>query len=138
MSLINNKKNTINKIKSLYIILLAISFIVSLFIFLFSDIIIRLIFGNEFIDAVILLKIMSPLPIFFTTNLVFGVLWAVPNKFDIKILNILIIVNIVNILFVILLFNFFELKAPSFSIILGEFLLGLYFFYLFYKTKDNK
>jgi len=134
-SLSEDKNKTINKLQSIYFILLLISIFISFFIFIFAGLVIDLFFGNQFSDSIILLKIMSPLPLFYVTSCVFGNLWAVPNCFDNKILKILIFVNIVNIVIILLLFDSFGLKLASFSIVLGECILGFYFLYLFCKTK---
>lgn len=133
----NDRENAIIKINNLSLLLIPGSALLTIIIFFSSELIINFLFGTNFEKSILLLKIMSPLPIFFTLNIIFGFLWVIPNKFDRKVLKILLIANLFNISFIMSTYYLLGLNAPSISIVICELLIGSYFLYI-YQTKKIK
>jgi PST family polysaccharide transporter len=69
----NDKMSALIFMKKLTIIITFAMSILSGFIFLFSDFIVNLILGDQFLGAAILLKIMSPLPLIIALSNILGI-----------------------------------------------------------------
>jgi len=65
-------------IKKLFIIETCIGIIMSLLLFIFSDSIIKVFLGNEFLYSINILKILSPLPFIISISTIFGIQIMIP------------------------------------------------------------
>ncbi len=65
-------KNTLKSMKKILIVLGGFTLVISLFVFIFADLIVFTIFGDEFVDSIIIVKIMSILPFTYALTNIFG------------------------------------------------------------------
>lgn len=68
-----DKNSALDFVKKFTKIIIFVMSLLSVFIFFFADLIVNLILGNKFSDAVILLKIMSPLPLIVALSNILGI-----------------------------------------------------------------
>lgn len=122
------------KIKKAIKIMLVLTIIPSLIIFTFSKIIILKIFGLEFKDAIITLRIMSFIPVIIGLSNIYGIQGLINLKKD-KIINIItgtgaVLCIILNIIFI----PKFTYNGPAISWLITETFITI-LMYIFYKKK---
>ncbi len=84
-------------LKKVFILLGATTIVISIALFLFSDIIVRIILGNQFLDASIPLRIMSAVPFLSGMSNLFGIQGMLNLKMDKEFLIIMIIAAVISL-----------------------------------------
>ena len=99
----NSFDNGVKKLKTIFAIVLTLTFLTSILLLLFSHLIISIFFGNKFIPAILTLQIISFLPLIIGISQVCGTLALLNLKYDKIILRICAIGALLNIIFNLLL-----------------------------------
>ena len=125
-----NKLNTINQILKISKIGTFIYIIIMFFVFIYSEEIILLIFGEAMIESVLVLKILLFLPLSIFLNNMFGTQILLNLGKDKLFFKILLLTAILNIIILIPLTNELSYIGTAISVLISEIflLLGMYFF----------
>jgi PST family polysaccharide transporter len=136
---INSKEAIANKrllklINKSLIYMVLLSGFVSIVLYIYSDMIVRVIFGEQFSPAISLLQLMAISPVLYFINTILGV--QVMLTFGLKqdFSRILIIGFFINILLLIPMINLFSINGAGLSFILAELMVA---FMMFKVIKKN-
>ena len=137
-SVINHSKDDgIVLLKKLTFAVGIILFIASLLIFIFSDLIIKIIFGSKFIDAAVSLRIMAFLPLIIGLSNVFGVQGMINLKLDRQFLALTFTGALISItLNLILVPAYFE-NGTALSWLITEIFITVSFFIVLLNNRIN-
>ena len=128
-NLMNNKKEQgIIVLKNLTFFVGIIMFFASLLIFLFSDIIINIVFGSKFIYASQTLKIMAFLPFVIGLNNVFGIQGLINLKMDKQFLIVTFVGAMISIVLNLILVPIYFENGTAISWLLTEIFIMVSFF----------
>jgi len=112
-----------------------IGFAISLILFFFSDLLVEIVLGSSFIESVLILKILAPLPFFIALNNVFGIQMMLPLGFDKQFNKILFAAAVIHIIFLIILIPEFFAAGTSAAMNITEiFVTASMFIFVFRKT----
>lgn len=132
------KKNNQNSKSKIYLyFLIVLSVILTLSFYVFSEEIVFMIYGENFIDAVKILKILSVFPIILVVNIVFCFLWAIPNGYERYLTPFLLISILINLIMSTFIVPLFGAVGMAYVFLLSEFILAASFFALFFFKKDH-
>jgi PST family polysaccharide transporter len=107
------------------------SFILSFFIFIFADLIVRIILGSQFTESIIVLRIIAFLPFIIGISNVFGIQTMLTLNYKKAFSNILIFASIINITLALILVPMFKHIGISVSVLISEiFVTGAMFSFL--------
>lgn len=124
-------------LKKLTFIVLILMFFASLLIFIFSDLIVRIIFGSEFMEAAECLRIISFLPLIIGLSGVFGVQAMLNLKMDKIFLIITFIGAVISIGLNFYLVPLYSEIGTSLSWLITEFFITTAFFITLFKNNIN-
>ncbi len=114
-----------------------LSFTFTIILFLTAKFLTELILGNNFSDAVSIIKILSPIVFLVAMSNVTGILWLLPHKRDKEFNFIIMIAGVINILLGIPLTIYWELTGMAISVLLTEMFVTSGCFYLVAKLKES-
>lgn len=97
-----------------------VSFILSLTIFIFADLIVKILLGSQYIDSIIILKILSFLPFIIALSNMFGIQTMLTFNYKKAFSNILICAGIINILLAFILVPLYQNIGISFAVLISE------------------
>jgi PST family polysaccharide transporter len=107
------------------------SFILSFFIFMFADLIVRIILGSQFTESIIVLRIIAFLPFIIGLSNVFGIQTMLTLNYKKAFSNILIFASVINITLAFILVPMFKHIGISVSVLISEiFVTGVMFLFL--------
>ncbi len=137
-SIINySKSDGIAFLKKLTFAAGIILFITSLLIFIFSDLIIRIIFGSKFTDAAVCLRIMAFLPFIIGLSNVFGVQGMINLKMDKQFLILTFIGALISIVLNLFLVPVYSENGTAVSWLITEIFITVSFFVVLLKNRIN-
>ena len=137
-SVINHsKKNGIALLKKLTFIVGIILFITSFLIFIFSDLIIMIIFGSKFIDAAASLRIMAFLPLIIGLSNVFGIQGMINLKMDKQFLSLTLVGALISIALNLILVPVYSENGTAISWLITEVFITASFFIVLLKNNIN-
>jgi len=136
--LINESKEAgIKFIRKITLLIGGFSFVLSLIIFIFADLIVKTILGNQYIKSIIILKILAFLPFIIGLSNVFGIQTMLTLNYKKAFSNILIFASVINISLAFILVPMFQDIGISISVVLSEIFVTTSMF-LFLQSKDVK
>jgi PST family polysaccharide transporter len=136
--LINESKETgISFIKKLTFIIGSSSFVLSSIIFLFADLIVKIILGNQYIESIIVLRILAFLPFIIGLSNIFGIQTMVTLNYKKAFSNILVSASAINIILAFILVSLYKHIGISFSVLISEIFVTVAMF-LFLESKGVK
>ena len=137
-TLINySKKDGIILLKKLTFIIGLVMLFASTIIFIFSDLIIKIVFGSTFIDAVDCLKIMAFLPFIVGLNNVFGIQGMINLKMDKQFMILISIGALISIVLNFILVPIYFETGTAISWLTAEIFLNISFYFVLLKSKIN-
>ena len=132
-----SKENGISFIKKLTFIIGSSSFVLSLIIFLFADLIVKIILGNQYIESIIVLRILAFLPFIIGLSNIFGIQTMLALNYKKAFSNILILASAINIILTFILVPLYKHIGISFSVLISEIFVTVAMF-LFLESKGVK
>lgn len=131
--LINEEKKSNQDSKSkIYLYLLVILSVTLAFSFYtFSEEIVLLVYGENFIETVVILKILSLFPIILVVNIIFSFLWAIPNDYEHFLTPFLLISILINLAISLFIVPLYGAVGMAYVFLFSEFILATSFFSLF-------
>ncbi|MBV4356371.1 flippase [Pinibacter aurantiacus] len=115
-----SKEKALAFLKKCYKIMSISGLVCSIFLFLFADILIRIVFGAQYLPSKALLQIMSPAPFIVILSYVFGILGLLPFGLKKTYSTIYIITGLASIAFTIPLAFYYNMYGICVSVILTE------------------
>jgi len=136
--LINESKEVgLKFIRKITLLIGGFSFVLSLIIFIFADLIVKTILGDQYIKSIIILKILAFLPFIIGLANVFGIQTMLTLNYKKAFSNILIFASVINISLAFVLVPMFQDVGLSISVVLSEIFVTTSMF-LFLQSKDVK
>jgi len=132
-----SKEAGIKFIRKITLLIGGFSFVLSLIIFIFADLIVKTILGNQYIKSIIILKILAFLPFIIGLSNVFGIQTMLTLNYKKAFSNILIFASVINISLAFILVPMFQDIGISISVVLSEIFVTTSMF-LFLQSKDVK
>jgi PST family polysaccharide transporter len=126
-----SKEIGVKFIRKVTLLIGGFSFILSFFIFMFADLIVRIILGSQFTESIIVLRIIAFLPFIIGLSNVFGIQTMLTLNYKKAFSNILIFASIINITLAFILVPMFKHVGTSASVLISEiFVTGAMFSFL--------
>jgi len=113
------------------------SFVLSLIIFIFADLIVRIVLGTQYTESVIVLKILAFLPFIVGLSNVFGIQTMLTLNFKKAFSNILISASFLNLVLALILVSSLKHIGISISVLISEIFVTLSM-YIYLKNKGIK
>ena len=133
LSSFSDKNEYLKKFKKYGILLFILGSFISICLFIFSKIIILILFGKEFEESYKLLQILSALPIVISLGILFGQ-WGLIVIGEAKLLGkVYVTAGFLHLTHIFLLLHFFGIYGAAISILLTESIASLMLFLSFYK-----
>ncbi len=129
-----SKESALKFLRKTLVLMGGFSFILSIGIFIFADLIVNIILGNQFHESIIVLRILAFLPFIIGLSNVFGVQTMLTFNMKEAFSRILISGGIINILLALLLVPFFKHIGTAVSVLITEIFVTTYMF-LFLSSK---
>ncbi|HHW58018.1 MAG TPA: flippase [Clostridia bacterium] len=119
--LVNQSKETaIVFIKKTIILIGSFTFILSLVIFVFANLIVKILLGNQYIESVVILRIMSFLPFIIALSNIFGIQTMLTFGYKKAFSRILILASVMNVILSIILIPMYQANGTAFSVLISE------------------
>lgn len=115
-----SKEKAILFIRRITFIVGGISFALSMLIFLLADFIVKILLGNQYLESIIVLRILAFLPFVVALSNIFGIQTMLTFNFKKAFSNILILASIINILLAFILVPLYKHIGISFSVFISE------------------
>jgi PST family polysaccharide transporter len=106
---------------------IAIGFSISLILFFLSDFSIKTIFGDAFIEAISILKIISFFPFFYAIDSAYSFFWILPRHKESSTIKILLSANILNFLSLVLFAKILGPKIMAWNMLIIQCLIAFSF-----------
>lgn len=137
LSKFNNKEEYLTKFKKFGFLLVSLGMFTSLSIFIFSKLIISLLFGHQFNESYKILQVLSLLPVIISLGILFGQ-WGLIVIGQAKALGkIYIYAGIFHLLHIFLLLKYFGIYGGAVSIVLTELVVSIMLCIAFFKKLNN-
>ena len=114
-----------------------IGLLMSISIFLSSDLLVSIILGKEFMSASSILQVLAILPILITISNVLGIQWMIPNGMEKAFNKIIIISGILNLSLAVILTPYFQAIGMAWSVVIAELLVTLMMGFYLWNNQDN-
>jgi len=114
-----------------------ISFISSLILFIFADLVVKFLLGNQYEESVPVLRILAFLPFIIALNNIFGIQTMLTFNYKEAFSKILISASIINILLAFILVPLYQHIGISFAVLISEIFVTVFMF-LFLQNKGIK
>ncbi len=115
-----SKERGLQFIQKVTFLIGGISFLLSVSIFIFADLIVKLLLGNQYTESVIVLKILSFLPFIIALSNIFGIQTMLTFNYKEAFSKILVSASIINILLAIVLVPLYQHVGISFAVLISE------------------
>jgi len=115
-----SKERGLKFIQKVAFLIGGISFLLSLSLFIFADLIVKLLLGNQYTESVIVLKILSFLPFIIALSNIFGIQTMLTFNYKRAFSKILVIASIINILLAFILVPIYQHIGISFAVLISE------------------
>lgn len=122
--------------KKSLILMVLIGLMMSIGVYIFSDILISIILGEEFISAIDILQVLAALPILIAVSNVLGIQWMLPNGMDKAFNKIIIVSGVFNLLLAFMLAPNFQALGMAWAVVIAE--SGVTFAMIFYLLNQKK
>lgn len=129
-----SKESALKFLRKTLVLMGGFSLILSIGIFIFADLIVNIILGNQFHESIIVLRILAFLPFIIGLSNVFGIQTMLTFNMKEAFSRILISGGIINILLALLLVPFFKHIGTAVSVLITEIFVTTYMF-LFLSSK---
>lgn len=129
-----SKERAIVFIRKMTIVVGSLSLILSLVLFIFSDLIVEIILGSQYQKSIIVLKILAFLPFVIALSNIFGIQTMLTFNYKKAFSNILIAASIINIALALILIPVYKHIGISFAVLTSECFVTITMF-LFLKKK---
>lgn len=104
---------------------LIISFLCSLFLFVFAPFIIRVFFGEHFVESIVVLRIISFVVFFVVMSSVYGTNYLIVKGFDYVLRNITAVASLIGFVIAFPLIYYFSYVGAALTYFISSMLLGL-------------
>lgn len=128
-----SEEKAIKFLKRLIMIIGGFTFIGSLILFIFADLVIDIFLGEKFTNSVIVLKIMAFLPFIIALSNIFGIQTMLTFNYKKAFSRILISASILNIFLAFVLVPFYKHIGISFAVLISESFVTISMFIFLYK-----
>ncbi|WP_273041177.1 flippase [Thermodesulfovibrio thiophilus] len=126
-----SKEQALSLVKKMIKLIGQVGLIISLFLFIFSNIIVKILLGNQYQESVTVLRILSFLPFIIGLSNVLGIQTMLTFNYKKAFSNILIATSIINITLAFVLVPLFQHIGISISVLISEiFVTSSMFIYL--------
>ena len=115
-----SKKEALRFVRQITFLIGGISFIISITIFIFADLIVKIFLGNQYIESVFVLRILSFLPFIVALSNIFGIQTMLTFNYKKAFSKILIIASFINILLAFILVPFYQHIGISLAVLISE------------------
>jgi PST family polysaccharide transporter len=115
-----SKERTIKFIKKLTLVIGGFSFVFSVFVFIFADFIVKVILGDQYLESILVLKILSFLPFIIALSNIFGIQTMLTFGYKEAFSKILITASLINILLAFILVPLYKHVGISFAVLISE------------------
>ncbi|MEO1783965.1 flippase [Thermodesulfobium sp. 4217-1] len=129
-----SKESAIKFIKKIIILIGSFTFIISLLIFIFANLIVKLLLGLQYNESVIILRIISFLPFIIALSNIFGTQTMLTFGYKKTFSRILIFASVINITLSFVLIPIFKANGTAFSALISEIYVSLAMF-IYLKNK---
>ena len=126
-----SKEKGIKFLQKITFLIGGISFILSLILFIFADLVVNFLLGNQYEESISVLRILAFLPFIIALNNIFGIQTMLTFNYKKAFSQILITASIINILLAFILVPLWQHIGISFTILISEiFVTTIMFIYL--------
>ena len=115
-----SKEKAIKFIRKITLLVGGASFVLSLVIFIFADVIVRLLLGNQYLESIVILRILAFLPLTVGLSNIFGIQTMLTFDYKKAFSNILVAAGIINISLAFILAPLYQQIGISFSVLITE------------------
>ncbi len=115
-----SKEKAIVFIRKITIVVGSLSLILSICLFIFSDLIVEIILGSQYQESIIVLKILAFLPFIIALSNIFGIQTMLTFNYKKAFSNILIAASIINIVLALILVPVYKHIGISFAVLISE------------------
>jgi len=115
-----SKERGLQFIQKVIFLIGGISFLLSVSMFIFADLIVKLLLGNQYTESVVVLKILSFLPFIIALSNIFGIQTMLTFNYKEAFSKILISASIINILLAFVLVPLYQHVGISFAVLISE------------------
>lgn len=115
-----SKKEGVKFIQKITLLIGGVSFVLSLFIFIFANLIVSVILGNQYIESIPVLRILAFLPFIIGLSNIFGIQTMLTFDYKKAFSKILISASILNIALALVLVPFYQHIGISVSVLISE------------------
>ena len=115
-----SKKSAILFIKKIIILIGSLTFIISLFVFIFANFIVKLLLGPQYYESVVILRIISFLPFIIALNNIFGTQTMLTFGYKKEFSRILILASAINIILSFIFIPIYQANGTAFSALISE------------------
>jgi PST family polysaccharide transporter len=132
-----SKEYGIKFLRKVMLLIGSFSFILSLIIFIFADLIVRIVLGSQYTESVIVLRILAFLPFIIGLSNIFGIQTMLTLNFKKAFSNILISASFLNLVLALILVSSLKHIGISISVLISEMFVTLSM-YIYLKNKGIK
>jgi len=115
-----SKEKGIKFIQKITLLIGGVTFVLSIFIFVFASLIVDIILGNKYVESVPVLRILSFLPFIIGLSNIFGIQTMLTFDYKKAFSNILISASIINIILAFILVPYYQHIGISVSVLISE------------------
>ncbi|ADY73990.1 polysaccharide biosynthesis protein [Desulfurobacterium thermolithotrophum DSM 11699] len=115
-----SKERGLKFIQKVTFLIGGISFLLSVGIFIFADLIVKFLLGNQYTESVVVLKILSFLPFIIALSNIFGIQTMLNFNYKKAFSKILVSASIINILLAFVLVPLYQHVGISFAVLISE------------------
>jgi PST family polysaccharide transporter len=132
-----SKESGIKFLRKVTLLIGSFSFVLSLIIFIFADLIVRIVLGSQYTESVIVLRIFAFLPFIIGLSNIFGIQTMLTLNFKKAFSNILISASCLNLVLALILVSSLKHIGISISVLISEMFVTLSM-YIYLKNKGIK
>ncbi|MEM2447221.1 MAG: oligosaccharide flippase family protein [Candidatus Bathyarchaeia archaeon] len=133
-----SKETAIRFIKRLAILVGSVTFVISVIIFIFADLIVKIILGTQYLESIIVLRILAFLPFIIALSNVFGIQGLIAFGNREEFMRIVIIASIVNLILLFIFTPLFKHISVATIMSLVEIYITFATFLTFKKLRKDK
>lgn len=115
-----SKKKAIKFIRKTTLLVGGASFVFSLVVFIFADVIVNILLGNQYLESIAVLRILAFVPFIVGLSNIFGIQTMLTFDYKKAFSNILIVAGIINISLAFILAPLYQQNGISFSVLITE------------------
>lgn len=115
-----SKEKAIKFIRKITLLVGGASFVLSLVVFIFADVIVKFLLGNQYLESIVILRILAFLPLTVGLSNIFGIQTMLTFDYKKAFSNILVAAGIINISLAFILAPLYQQIGISFSVLITE------------------